>query len=76
MSANMLADLFARVKRYILLSSIIRLHRMYEMLTILTDVRGVCLSASLSVRLSVTQLKSAAAHAVYTESFSAALSND
>jgi len=34
---------------------------MHEMLTIVTDVRGVCLS----VRLSVTRLKSAAARAVY-----------
>jgi len=34
---------------------------MHEMPTVLTDVRGVCLS----VRLSVTRLKSAAARAVY-----------
>jgi len=34
---------------------------MHEMLSILTDVRGVCLSVSLSV----TRLKSAAARAVY-----------
>jgi len=27
-----------------LLAAIVRLHRMHEMLTILTDVRGVCLS--------------------------------
>jgi len=38
-----------------------RLHRMHEMLCILTDVRGVCLS----VCLSVTRLKSAAVRAVY-----------
>jgi len=37
------------------------LHGMHEMLTILTDVRGVCLS----VCLPVTWLKLAAARAVY-----------
>jgi len=36
-------------------------HRMHEMLTIVTDVRGVCQSDSLSV----TRLQSAAARAVY-----------
>jgi len=44
---------------------------MHEMLTVVTNVRGVCLSVSLSV----TRLKSAMAHAVYavcTGSFSAA----
>jgi len=44
---------------------VIRLRRMHEMLTILTDVRGVCLSVYLSVCLSVTRLKSAEARAVY-----------
>jgi len=43
----------------ILFINIIRLHRMHEMQAILTDVRGVCLSVS------VTRLKSAAARAVY-----------
>jgi len=38
-----------------------RLRQMLQMLTILTDVRGVCLS----VCLSVTRIKSAAARAVY-----------
>jgi len=41
---------------------------MHEMLTIVTDVRGVCLSVSLSV----TRLNSAAAHAVWAESFHSA----
>jgi len=43
------------------LSNSFRLRQMHEMLTIVTDVRGVCLS----VCLSVMRLKSAAAHAVY-----------
>jgi len=42
-------------------NEVFRLHRMREMLTILTDVGGVCMSVSLSV----TRLKSTAVHAVY-----------
>jgi len=46
---------YARYKN-LLLQCVIRLHRMHEMLTILTDVRGVCQS----VCLSVTRIKLAA----------------
>jgi len=58
--------------------SIFRLHRMHEILTILTDVCGVSLSVCLSF-LSVTWLKSVAAqctlHAVCAGDFGQPLSN-
>jgi len=49
-----------------------RLHRMYEMLTILTDIRGVCLSVCLSRGLHWQQRVQCTPRAVCAVSFGAA----
>jgi len=53
--------------------SVFRLHRMHEMQTIVTDVRGVCLSISLSAMwLELSGCVQCVPHAVCTGSFGAA----